>query len=343
MSMIIDGDEVEVAVEELDLKGRVLVRLIEMKALVLQNAVDEDEDALYEELVKEEWMEGLIEGVSEEALEGIARSRVEDQAILAEVSKLFDKVGVEHHALELLNLMVPGVEYDPRIDENVQLPRGVRHTTGDDEEELVEFLEVGAVDWIRWVIDKHAFFERRACAIASRLGKLEVLKFLRAENRYWDARTGYEAALGGHLEILEWLRANDFPRWDVQTCAEAALGGHLRVLEWLRRNGCPWDARTCVEAASAGHRDLLIWARENGCDWDERASAAAASAGNLDLLEWIHANGCPWNQETCTEAAHGGHLELLKWARSRGCPWHESVCASSKFYDVRVWVRPTPS
>ena len=86
--------------------------------------------------------------------------------------------------------------------------------------------------------------ERLLCAAAARIGDLEALKALRAENFPWDEKTCACAAAGGHLEVLKWARENDCP-WDEWTCACAAAGGHLEVLKWARANDCPWDEWTC--------------------------------------------------------------------------------------------------
>ena len=86
-------------------------------------------------------------------------------------------------------------------------------------------------------------YECLLCAAAARVGDLEALKALRAENFPWDALTCMRAAKGGHLEILKWARENDCP-WDEMTCTYAAYGGQLEVLKWARENGCPWDEDT---------------------------------------------------------------------------------------------------
>ena len=44
--------------------------------------------------------------------------------------------------------------------------------------------------------------ERLLCAVAARVGDLEELKALRAENFPWDKKTCAWAARGGHLEVL---------------------------------------------------------------------------------------------------------------------------------------------
>ena len=94
--------------------------------------------------------------------------------------------------------------------------------------------------------------ERLLCAAAARVGDVEALKALRAENVPWNRSTCASAAKGGHLEVLKWARANDCP-WDRSTCWAAAEGGHLETLKWARANDCPWDEETCEIAAEMGY------------------------------------------------------------------------------------------
>ena len=123
--------------------------------------------------------------------------------------------------------------------------------------------------------------ERLLCVAAARIGDLEALKALRAENFPWDWRTCEKAALGGQLKFLKWARANGCP-WSEMTCRCAAERGHLDVLEWARENDCPWNETTCSEAAFGGHLDVLKWARENGAPWDEDTRYEAAAMGYVE-------------------------------------------------------------
>ena len=156
-------------------------------------------------------------------------------------------------------------------------------------------------------------------------GYLSTLKCLRRRGVLKNERLLCAAAARiGDLEALKALRAENFP-WDAWTCRYAALGGHLETLKWLRENGCPWDKRTCEFAAYYGHLEVLKWARENGCPWDKRTCEFAAKGGHLEVLKWARANDCPWDEMTCAAAAKGDHLEVLKWARENGCPWDEDA------------------
>lgn len=97
-------------------------------------------------------------------------------------------------------------------------------------------------------LDVLKFARRKDCAgdpmedavdAAAAGGQIAALQFLREEgcaiNR---AVTCANAALHGRLETLKWLRANN-ARWDKRTVAWARKRGHLEVETWAIGNGCP--------------------------------------------------------------------------------------------------------
>jgi hypothetical protein len=119
------------------------------------------------------------------------------------------------------------------------------------------------------------------------------------------------AASYGKLEVLKWAKANTIHNEEF-ICSAAAENGNLENLKWLRKKGCPWNSLTCNDAARNGHLETLKWARENGCEWDTETCTYAAMNGHLETLKWTRENGCDWNKDTCKYAAMNGHLETLK-------------------------------
>ena len=95
---------------------------------------------------------------------------------------------------------------------------------------------------------------------AAEEGKLDVLKW-GEDYRYklkkiLGRNTIPIAALYGHLEVVKYLRQLDI-YWDELTCVFAAGIGHLEMLKWAGANQCPWDEYTCAKAAGSGHLELL--------------------------------------------------------------------------------------
>jgi hypothetical protein len=170
----------------------------------------------------------------------------------------------------------------------------------------------------------------RACNVAARFGRLEVLQYLKEQGCHWSKETCTLAAVGGHLLLLQWMRTTTdrWGRcpWDEQTCVSAVFHGHLHILQWARANGCNFSKRTGLAAVFAGNLHILQWAIANGCDWDMNTCTEAAKQGHLHILQWARANGCDWNEWTCLYAAQKGHLHILQWAIANGCEWDVQGC-----------------
>jgi hypothetical protein len=91
-------------------------------------------------------------------------------------------------------------------------------------------------------------------------GSVQRLAWAKANDCPWVAATCAIASRIGHMDVLKWVRAHGCD-WDAWTCANAAEGGHLEVLVWAREHGCPWvevdeddaeDLLNCCSCAAAG-------------------------------------------------------------------------------------------
>ena len=113
----------------------------------------------------------------------------------------------------------------------------------------------------------HCKFNSDVCANAAKLGHLEILQWVRAQNPpcHWNATTCIFAVKYGHLEILQWLRSQNPPcPWNKDVCDYAAQSGHLEILQWLRSQNppCPWDKNKCMRFAR-DYANIVQWIREN--------------------------------------------------------------------------------
>ena len=153
-----------------------------------------------------------------------------------------------------------------------------------------EAVRRGDLNGLQLLLERAPRVRRDVCAVAAKVGNLDVLKWARENDCSWDRLTCMYAAVGGHLEVLQWARENGC-EWSFSTCAGAAKGGHLEVLQWARENDCPWDETTCAGAATGGHLEVLKWARTNGCPWDFRTISNAYP--HDEVRQWAILNGCP--------------------------------------------------
>lgn len=239
--------------------------LIDMKARVLLNAVDDTAKLHALADGRPDWLVSTLDGVSNEALAALADKRVIDQDALREISRLFDYLGVEDHVLSLMALMVPGQGYDPDLG-NLRLPEAVKMKRCS-KRALNELVEVGSIPWIAWCARRPS---EDVCRFAARHARLDVLEWARAHGERWGPTTALEAAGNGHLRTLQWVRERGCD-WNEDCCEHAAKNGHLTTLRWAREHGCPWNEWTCERAAGNNHRDCLDWAIAHGCPWNDTA------------------------------------------------------------------------
>lgn len=148
---------------------------------------------------------------------------------------------------------------------------------------------------LEWVCqEKGAAANAVACRYAAESGRLELLKWMYANEFDMVGDLWSAAAMGGHVHVFEWLLEIKFYRvLKVGHISTAARNGHLAAVVWLREHGCPWNEEVCIMAAAIGNLHILQWARANGCPWDWHVLAIALDKGHGDVAEWAKANGCP--------------------------------------------------
>lgn len=152
---------------------------------------------------------------------------------------------------------------------------------------------------------------------ASRLGDLEVLKFLHSMNLLDVSQktpSGMTVALFsaryGHLEVLKWLfseqlleardRSEDEDQAGLDLSHFSAMSGHLEVLKWLYSEQLLDTKSTSYERWNVAHY--------------------AAHKGSVKVLKWLLSIGLleamvttyeGWNIAHC--AASKGHVDVLEW------------------------------
>jgi hypothetical protein len=179
--------------------------------------------------------------------------------------------------------LAPKVEYIAYIDQLLSDDRKPKDFVPSEKimeaainKELLHVLEA-----CREFIPKHGI-----CPAIAKKGKLRALQWAHT-NYPWDDDVCFWAACRGRLEILKWARANGFS-WDEETCNQAASSGHLEVLQWLIANGCPWSESICSWAVTGDHLEVLQWLIENDfpCDLD-RIYTKAITYGHKRIAGWM--------------------------------------------------------
>lgn len=104
----------------------------------------------------------------------------------------------------------------------------------------------------------------------------------------WQTKLCQDAAEAGKLEVVRWAKSND-AYWDELTFVYGVRSGNLELLSWLHEHGCPWNANCCYYAASMNRLDILEWLISKGCPWNNRTIEAARNGGHEDILKWSEA------------------------------------------------------
>lgn len=194
----------------------------------------------------------------------------------------------------------------------------------------MEAAKSGSFEILQYVYDKSAFCSPTNTIIESifeaaiRGGSLEILEFIYDDTKntyqYKDNRRYICVASGlGYLEILKWLRQIGCS-WNVHAVSCAADKGHLEVLQYLHENNCSTGCDACSSAAYGGQFETLKWLRQNGYAWSNWTCLNAVRGGHFEILKWLHENGCPWDEWSCSVADRTGQFEILQWLHENGCP-----------------------
>lgn len=150
------------------------------------------------------------------------------------------------------------------------------------------------------------------CYKAACTGKLETLRWARAEGMIAPPKVMGYAAYHGHHNIVQW----DFEVRKVintQAAAGAAFGSHLPLLEFLRKAGMEWTRP--VEVFFLRDSRVLKSTGEKQ-PWGEQIYYHAAINGNLEVIKWAHAQGVSYDPCILLAAAlRSNHLKILQWLR----------------------------
>lgn len=146
-------------------------------------------------------------------------------------------------------------------------------------------------------------------------------------------------AQAGHLQLLKWARAYNC-YWNIKVPYVAAEHGHKEVLKYLREYDCPWFNDLCTAACAGGQLDLMPWLKmEFDCFFDPTlALPVAAQHGHLNILMWAHELGLVQThaQHIIRNATIGGSLNVLLWALKEGIPLGSAASGAAYTCNIEV-------
>lgn len=178
-------------------------------------------------------------------------------------------------------------------------------------------------------LDAHVEPDAKPAHVAARMGRVDALVWLRDHGCVCaDLHLFAEAAEARSIDVLDWVHAN-CRAWDAEACACVATSGWLAGLQHMRAGGCPWDVWVCTEAAAAGALDVLAWARANGCPWDAETILGIVDARNVPVLCWLIDHGIEWRASLARAVAFTrDEPDFFEWLMERGLEWDPVACAA---------------
>eukprot|EP00594_Rhizosolenia_setigera_P019316 CAMPEP_0178956388 /NCGR_PEP_ID=MMETSP0789-20121207/10218_1 /TAXON_ID=3005 /ORGANISM="Rhizosolenia setigera, Strain CCMP 1694" /LENGTH=305 /DNA_ID=CAMNT_0020638295 /DNA_START=518 /DNA_END=1433 /DNA_ORIENTATION=+ len=123
----------------------------------------------------------------------------------------------------------------------------------------------GKLNVLKWIETKGLFFDKDRCAmVAACHAQPHIIQWLKEEQDFeLDGELYLHAIRGGQLNVMKWLREQEV-YWDEYTFTIAAEKGNLEVLQWLHDEGCPWPKETEDEDELSLHEDEIEPEKYNG-------------------------------------------------------------------------------
>lgn len=146
----------------------------------------------------------------------------------------------------------------------------------------------------QWCVVNH-----KAVGAAARGGHVEIIAYIGYIGSLCSLCACTGASKGGKLEVLKWL----FPdaRWfpnqkqiSTMLVRNAVIGGFLPVVEWAHKKGHALDIGLLGTAATYGQFDLVKFIQLNQAQpavYPISAILHAALSANLETLVWLRERG----------------------------------------------------
>lgn len=147
-----------------------------------------------------------------------------------------------------------------------------------------------------------------------------MLKWAKEHGCEWKLDTCTAAAKHGRLEVLKYARANGY-NMSMLAVIEAVHGGHLEVVGWLNDVGYKANQNFVTNAAMESFRiDVLQWLYDSGylTDLEEIVDLAIARS-NLEVLKWAEDKGFSDWQACITSFSVEIDISVVKWLMERNC------------------------
>jgi hypothetical protein len=139
----------------------------------------------------------------------------------------------------------------------------------------------------------------------AQLGHLEILKYLRQQNRPWKAASvANSAARAGKINVLDYVLTSAdpplTPKEQQSVMNNAGVHGQLEACKWLNNTALIGMPTGVWSSADMWPLNTMQWAIENGGTWGDVALIPLGTCGRRrrqtgkrDAWTWAHAHNVP--------------------------------------------------
>lgn len=145
----------------------------------------------------------------------------------------------------------------------------------------------------------------------------------KSKQKYYSDPMVDTAVKYGCLNLLKYSKEQQY-FWDINTTYLAVKYEHFEILKYLHENGCAWNEDCTKEAASKKDLRFLEYLHQEKCHFDFFVASEAARHKNLKALKFIFDNNYPWDESACDEAAKKC-IECLKFLIENDCPTNDDI------------------
>jgi len=170
--------------------------------------------------------------------------------------------------------------------------------------------------------------------------RMEIVKYLIANDAPLDTFATLRAAESGDLECLIYLHENGVPLHE-KCCEAAASNGHLECLKYAHKNGAPTD-NVLRNAALGGHLECIKYGQE--CGEILKPGHRDDAACHLECLKYIDQRVTgPWRHKTSECVTYAGNYDCLVYITERGCPLTHKCLETAIDYHGEDYDRSQPN
>ena len=184
---------------------------------------------------------------------------------------------------------------------------------------MIEAAKHGFLDLIKYLFKNDFKFTYQSAKAAIENNQMECLKFMIENDCPYDSPNSWDGGLCaiatrfGHLEILKYLRQVGI-KWTDFIMSAAACSDQVHILEYLYKVGAPSHQLIMSNVLSSGSLKCIKFMRENGHEWSSYDLDCVCTFDEAVKKCVLYAleDGCPCSIEIVGKCIRANEFDFLK-------------------------------